>query len=53
MFGGNCLVKKVIGVFLIFIGVIMLICFMPYWMWLSFLGLVLMGVGFYVLVRRY
>jgi|AGTN01.2.fsa_nt_gi hypothetical protein len=49
---GNFLLRKVVGFFLIFVGVIMLICFMPYWMWLSFLGLVLMGVGCYVLIRR-
>ena len=53
MFYGNCWGKKILGIFLIFIGVIMLICSMPYWMWLSFLGLVLIGVGCYVLARRY
>lgn len=53
MFCGNCLLKRVIGFFLIVVGVIMLICFMPYWMWLSLLGLVLIGAGCYVLTRKY
>lgn len=50
---GNCWVKRIIGFFLIAIGVIMLICFMPYWLWLAILGLLLIGVGCYVLARRY
>jgi hypothetical protein len=49
---GNFMFRKVVGFFLIFLGVVMLICFMPYWMWLSLLGLVLIGVGCYVLARR-
>ncbi len=53
MFCGNCLLRKIIGFFLVFIGVILLICFMPYWMWLSLLGLVLIIVGCFVLTRRY
>lgn len=52
LYYGNYLVKKLIGFFLIVVGVIMLICFMPYWMWLAFLGLVLIGVGCYVLIRK-
>jgi len=50
---GNCLVRKIIGFILVTIGVIMLICFMPYWMWLSILGLVLIIAGVFVLSRRY
>ena len=52
MYYGNFVVRKVIGFFLIFIGVVMLICFMPYWMWLSILGVVLIVVGGCVLARR-
>jgi thiol:disulfide interchange protein len=47
------LLRKIIGFLLIAVGVIMLICFMPYWLWLALLGLVLIGAGCYILARRY
>ncbi len=53
MLCGNCLLRKIIGFLLIAVGVIMLICFMPYWLWLALLGLVLIGAGCYILARRY
>ncbi len=52
MYNGGYLFRRVVGFFLVVIGVIMLICFMPYWMWLSLLGLVLIGIGCFVLSRR-
>jgi thiol:disulfide interchange protein len=45
--------KRIFGFFLIFIGVIMLICFMPSWLWLALLGLLLIGVGCFVLAKRF
>jgi uncharacterized membrane protein HdeD (DUF308 family) len=41
------------GILLVFVGVIMLMCFMPYWMWLSILGLLLIIAGVFVLAKRY
>ncbi len=49
---GNFLFRKIIGFFLIVLGVIMIICFMPSWVWLSILGVVLVAVGCCVLARR-
>lgn len=50
---GNFIVRRVVGCFLVFIGVILLICFMPFWMWLALLGIVLLVLGSIVLVRGF
>ncbi len=52
MFCGNCIMRRIISVFLIAIGVILLICFLPYWMWLAFLGAILIGGGIFVLLKK-
>ena len=52
MFCGNCIMRRIISVFLIAIGIILLICFLPYWMWLAFLGAVLILVGIFALSRK-
>ncbi len=52
MFCGNCIMRRIISVFLIAIGVILLICFLPYWMWLAFLGAVLILVGIFALWKK-
>mgnify|MGYP000940633668 FL=1 len=49
---GSCWAKRIAGICLIVIGIIMMICFMPYWLWLSLLGIVLIGAGCLVLARR-
>ena len=49
---GSCWAKRIAGICLIVIGIIMMICFMPYWLWLSLLGVVLIGAGCLVLARR-
>ena len=44
--------RRIIAFFLVLIGVILLICFMPYWMWLAFMGAILIGVGCFILWRK-
>lgn len=51
MFYGNFLIRKVVGFFLVLIGVVLLICFMPFWMWLALLGAALLAVGCIILLR--
>jgi hypothetical protein len=51
LFFGNCIVRRVVGCFLVFIGIILLICFMPFWMWLALLGIALLVLGSIILVR--
>ncbi|MGE5493937.1 MAG: hypothetical protein ACM3S4_01385 [Burkholderiales bacterium] len=51
MFFGNCIVRRVVGCFLMFIGIILLICFMPFWMWVALLGIVLLVLGSIIIVR--
>lgn len=43
--------RRVVGCFLVFIGIILLICFMPFWMWLALLGIALLVLGSIILVR--
>lgn len=52
MFCGNCILRRIIASFLIAIGIILLICFLPYWMWLAILGIILVAVGIFVLWRK-
>ena len=52
MYCGNCIMRRIIAFFLIAIGVILLICFLPYWMWLAILGAILVCVGIFVLWRK-
>ncbi len=51
MFYSNCLVRKIVGFFLILLGVVLLICFMPFWMWLALLGVGMLILGCIVIIR--
>ncbi len=53
MLCGNCFLRRLVAIFMIAIGIILLICFMPFWMWLALLGAVLIGIGCFVLVRKF
>lgn len=52
MLCANCLMRRIIAGFVISIGIILLICFMPYWMWLALLGATLIAVGCFVLLKK-
>ncbi len=52
MLCANCLLRRIIAAFIICIGIILLICFMPYWMWLALLGVTLIVVGCFVIARK-
>ena len=52
MFCGNCIMRRILAIFLIAIGVILLICFLPYWMWLAFLGAILIFIGIFVVSKK-
>lgn len=49
----SCFFKRLISFSLIVIGIILLICFMPYWLWLAILGLALIIVGSFILVKKF
>lgn len=49
---GNCLMRRILAGFIICIGIILLICFMPYWMWLALLGVALIAGGCFILIRK-
>jgi hypothetical protein len=51
LFYGNCLMRRIVGFFLVLIGVVLLLCFMPFWMWLALLGVTLLILGCIVLIR--
>jgi len=52
LYCGNCLIRRIIAFTLIVIGVILLICFLPFWMWLGILGTALVIAGVLVLLRK-
>ena len=52
MFCGNCVFRRILACILIFIGVILLICFTPLWVWLAIIGAVLVCLGCVILFRK-
>ena len=53
MICGNCFLRRVLSFILIFIGVILMICFTPVWIWLSIVGTCLIVIGCVLLRRKY
>lgn len=52
LFVGNCFFRKLLCCILIFIGVILMLCFMPFWLWLALLGMILIVIGCFLLIRK-
>jgi len=52
MLCGNCIMRRLIAGFIIIIGIILLICFMPYWMWLALLGVALIAAGCFFFLKK-
>lgn len=52
MLCGSCFLRRMMAVFLIFVGVILLICFTPVWVWLLILGAALVGIGCVILKKK-
>ena len=44
--GGQCRKIRSSGPVLMIVGLLLLMCFLPKWVWVSVLGLVLISVGF-------
>jgi len=53
MFCRNCSARKIAGCSLIFLGVIFLVCFLPFWVWIALLGALLIGIGCYIILSGY
>lgn len=53
MLFANSAVRRVVGGFLVLLGVVLLVCFMPFWMWLALLGVILLTIGAIVLIRGF
>ena len=53
MFHGHYGGKKILGLIMICLGSIIILCFVPFWMWCFFLGGALLCFGFLLLTKRY
>jgi len=48
----NCGVRRIVGCFLVFIGVVLMLCFMPFWLWIALIGIGLIALGCCLLFRK-
>lgn len=53
LFCGNCFLRRIIACLIIFIGVILLLCFTPFWVWLAIIGAFLVCMGCFILLRKF
>jgi hypothetical protein len=42
--------NKIIGICLIVVGLILVLCFMPGWLWCAFIGIVMIVIGILMLI---